>query len=148
MHDICRLSGPSDWLQIVITIKSKCIVCGKDMPPGPAYWSKSSKASKHLTCVQNTNVSPTEQKAATVSVPEVKNQDNQIEKPALVEELLCYLCGSRAGCNECSFFENCNTRTESKYCLCDNCAYGRQNMAEAYVAYQNAFLQKMERIRN
>lgn len=132
---------PSDWLQMVITIKTRCFVCGKDVPPGPALWSKSAKASKHLTCVQQTLV-PAESSPVSPSAAETKAETTLFQTKRL-EELTCYLCGAKAGCNECSFLEDCITRMESKHCLCDNCAYGNQSMADAYEAYKKVFEQKM-----
>ena len=40
----------TDWLEITITFNAKCSECGKHVLPGKALWSKSAKATRHLSC--------------------------------------------------------------------------------------------------
>ncbi|HEY7570120.1 MAG TPA: hypothetical protein VH796_02005 [Nitrososphaeraceae archaeon] len=45
----------TDWIEIAITFNTKCNECGKAILPGKAFWSKSAKAAKHLSCGKTNN---------------------------------------------------------------------------------------------
>lgn len=62
---------------------------------------------------------------------------------AMIEDLLCFICGAKTGCSECSLLQDCLARLESKYCICDSCAYGNSDMADTYQEYQQAFLKRL-----
>ena len=44
------MTNPIDWLEITIKFRGKCCECGKEITSGQAFWSKSTKAVKHIDC--------------------------------------------------------------------------------------------------
>ena len=136
---------PSDWLQIAITLKSKCIVCNKDVLPGQAFWSKSTKSFRHLTCSATVTIPESIQNTPKEDEIKQENSPGIVEiRNAPIEELLCFICGAKTGCNECSLLQDCTERLESKYCICESCAYGQSDMSRTYREYQQAFLKLMD----
>jgi hypothetical protein len=125
----------TDWLEITITFKAKCNECGKDVLPGKALWSKSTKAARHLSCDKTGNQiktsSPMEQNTMETAFELTK-------RDLVVTELKCFICGMKTGCNECEYLTECEQRIYSKYCICKECI----KQEEAFHNYKKSFAAK------
>jgi hypothetical protein len=130
----------TDWIQIRITFKSKCIECGKDISPGIACWSNSAKAAIHLTCneatVQTATIPVNGKVAEAVKIP----LDRTDAKQFSTIELKCFICGRKTGCKECEYLRNCEPRMVAKYCICHDCVKQEHPLN----AYQQSSLQKLK----
>jgi len=54
------------------------------------------------------------------------------EKCTELDELLCIVCGSSAGCTRCEFQDNCDISNMSQFCICKKCSEEKN----AFVSYQ------------
>jgi len=143
---LCEEKLANDWVQILVTFRSTCCRCGKEVPPGIAFWSNSAKASKHLRC-KNTKDSSviTKEILSTVIL------DNASDPPvpsgmhsSKVIELHCFVCGGKTGCQECSFLSKCAHRFNAgKYCICVACASNHAGGADTYEKYKRIFVQNI-----
>jgi hypothetical protein len=126
----------TDWLEITITFKAKCNECGKDVLPGKALWSKSTKAARHLSCdktgYQIKTTSPMDQNTMETAFELIKRNSE-------VTELKCFVCGMKTGCNECEYLTECEQRIVSKYCICKECI----KQEEAFDNYKQSFAAKI-----
>jgi hypothetical protein len=125
----------TDWLEITITFSAKCNECDKDVLPGKALWSRSTKAAKHLSCTKIDNKAPDVSAQDTVTAPV------EFVKCEPVMELKCFVRGNKTGCNECEYLTDCEQRTTSKYCICDACS----KQEESFHNYKQAFVAKIMR---
>jgi hypothetical protein len=116
------MNGKGDWIRLLVKYKGKCTKCGKEIPVGEyALWSKGSKAIKHVIC-------------ETEEVSKAKGRD--------VMELDCFVCGGSAECMACNFEADCNRAVVSQACICSRCLESKN----AYLSYQQAFLEKMRKL--
>jgi len=109
--------------------------CGKDVLPGKALWSKSTKAARYLSCDKTGN------QIKTSSPMEQKNMETAFEltkRDLVVTELKCFICGMKTGCNECEYLTECEQRIYSKYCICKECI----KQEEAFHNYKKSFAAK------
>ena len=121
----------TDWLEITITFNAKCNVCGKDVLPGKALWSRSAKAARHISCSKKIgNQLKTSGPMGTAF--ELTKRDSA------VTELKCFICGMKTGCNECEYLTDCEQRTVSKYCICKQCI----KQEESFHNYKQSFAAK------
>ena len=120
-----------DWLKIRISFRTKCLECGKDILPGQAFWSNSTKSAKHLACNRIDFSEKREKRTVTTSTSLLSNNLQVIE-------LKCFVCGNRTGCKECEHLTNCEQRMVSKYCICEECS----KHEELFDNYEQSFLVK------
>ena len=126
-----------DWLKIRISFRTKCLECGKDIVPGQALWSNSTKSAKHLACnnIERIDFSEKREKRTITTSTSLLSNDLQII------ELKCFVCGNRTGCKECEHLTNCEQRMVSKYCICEECS----KHEELFENYEQSFLVKASR---
>jgi hypothetical protein len=136
----------TDWIQILVTFRSTCCHCGKEVPPGKAFWSNSAKAAKHLRCKQTRDEGVlTKDKLSN----EIVVSHNIIDEPHAprghspqIIDLKCYICGAKTGCNKCSFLSECVHRFNSEeYCICKGCSSNGVERAGTYEQYKQIFVQ-------
>ncbi|MBS1268245.1 MAG: hypothetical protein MAG458_00971 [Nitrosopumilus sp.] len=60
------------------------------------------------------------------------------EKCTQIDELLCIICGSPAGCIRCEFQENCDISNVSQSCICKKCSESK----DAFISYQKSTKKK------
>jgi hypothetical protein len=123
-----------DWLKIRISFRTKCLNCGKDILPGQALWSKSTKSAKHLACNNIERIDFSEKREKQTITTSTSLLSNNLQ----VIELKCFVCGNRTGCKECEHLTNCEQRMVSKYCICEECS----KHEELFDNYQQSFLVK------
>jgi hypothetical protein len=127
----------TDWSEITITFNAKCNECGKDVLPGKAFWSRSAKAARHLSCGkkignQIKTPSPMEQNTMETALELIK-------RDSAVTELKCFVCGMKTGCNGCEYLTECEQRIVSKYCICKECSIKQE---ESFHKYKQSFVAK------
>lgn len=128
----------TDWIQILVTFRSNCCHCGKEVPPGKAFWSNSAKVAKHLRCkhTKDEGVITKDKLAIETVVPH-----NIVDSPQFID-LKCYICGARTGCNKCTFLSECVQRFNSGgYCICNACSDNSVGRAGTYEKYMQSFIQ-------
>ena len=136
----------TDWIQILVTFRSTCCHCGKEVPPGKALWSNSAKAAKHLRCkhTKDEGVITKDKLAIETVVPHniVDETDaSRLHSPQFID-LKCYICGARTGCNKCTFLNECVQRFNSEeYCICNGCSGNSLRRAGTYEKYMQSFIQ-------
>jgi len=139
----------TDWVQILVTFRSTCYHCGKEVSPGKAFWSNSAKAAKHLRCkhTKDESVITKEKPSIEIVVPHTISDGahaSQIRSPKIID-LKCYLCGGKTGCQECSFLSKCVHRFNSdEYCICMACSSNFAGGPETYEKYKRIFLQNVK----
>ncbi len=139
----------TDWVQILVTFRSTCYHCGKEVPQGKAFWSNSAKAAKHLRCThtKDDGVITKENLSIETVVPHNMSDGplvSRIHSPQSID-LKCYLCGGKTGCQECSFISNCIHRFNSdEYCICMACSSNFPGGPETYEKYKRIFLQNVK----
>jgi hypothetical protein len=136
----------TDWIQILITFRTTCYHCRKEIPPGQALWSNSAKAAKHLRCKHKVDESvlTKEKFSIETSVPQNKSDDSLPSSisPLQIIDLKCFSCGAKTGCNECIFLTECVQRFDSKeYCICKCCS---SNSLGGYEKYKQIFVQNIK----
>ena len=136
----------TDWIQILVTFRSTCCHCGKEVPPGKAFWSNSAKAAKHLRC-KHTNDEGVITKDKLVIEKVVphnivdETHASRLHSPQFID-LKCYICGARTGCNKCTFLSECVQRFNSEeYCICNGCSGNSLGRAGTYEKYMQSFIQ-------
>ncbi|MDP9289322.1 MAG: hypothetical protein M3P08_14160 [Thermoproteota archaeon] len=138
----------TDWVQILVTFRSTCYHCGKEVPPGKAFWSNSAKAALHLRCKHTKDESVITKENPSIETAVLHNVNDEpvasgIHSPKIIE-LQCYVCGGKTGCQECSFLSKCALRFNSgEYCICVACASNSAG-AETYEKYKRIFLQNVK----
>jgi hypothetical protein len=137
------LNDLAGWLEIPITFRAKCYECGKEILPGPAFWSDSKKSAKHLKCGKSK--SQIEGKTLLDNKPTIvpngknfRNFKNSYENI----ELKCFVCGKAAGCPTCTFSSICDRRIVSQQCICEACLNVKSEKEDAFKRYQQVFIQK------
>jgi hypothetical protein len=121
----------TDWIQILITFRSACYHCRKEISPGQAFWSNSAKAAKHLVCKRT--------KAGRVITNETL-QPSWANHPRIID-LKCFLCGAKTGCHECMYLNECVQRfTSEEYCVCKSCSSNSEGPG-SYEQYKQIFVQ-------
>jgi hypothetical protein len=139
----------NDWVQILVTFRSTCCRCGKEVPPGKAFWSNSAKAAKHLRCKHTKDESVITKEKLSIETVVLHNVSDEpvasgILSPKIIE-LQCYICGGKTGCQECSFLSKCVHRFNSgEYCICMACASNCAGGPETYEKYKRIFLQNVK----
>jgi hypothetical protein len=139
----------TDWVQILVTFRSTCSHCGKEVSPGKAFWSNSTKTAMHLRCkhTKDDGVSTKEKPSIEIVVPHTISDGahaSQIRSPKIID-LKCYLCGGKTGCQECSFLSKCVHRFNSdEYCICMACSSHSPGGPETYEKYERIFLQNVK----
>jgi hypothetical protein len=123
-----------DWLKIRISFRTKCLECGKDILPGQALWSNSTKNAKHLSCNNIERIDFSEKREKQTITTSTSLLSNNLQ----VIELKCFVCGNRTGCKECEHLTNCEQRMVSKYCICEKCS----KHEELFDNYEQSFLVK------
>ena len=135
-----------DWVQILVTFRSTCYHCGKEVQPGKAFWCNSAKAAKHLICkhTKDESVITKEKLSIETVVPHNRALVSQVHSPQ-INELKCYLCGDKTGCQECSFLGECVHRFNfHEYCICTACSSNYTGEAETYSKYKRIFVQNVK----
>jgi hypothetical protein len=136
-----ELNVVTDWVEIPITFRSICYECGKEILPGPAFWSNSKKSVKHLSCgklkSQIINKTPLDIKP---TIAASNRKVIGINKSEFIE-LKCFVCGKMAGCRECSFSSTCN-RIVSQLCICERRLNPDDKEGCAFKNYQQVFIRK------
>jgi hypothetical protein len=138
-----------DWVQILVTFRSTCCRCGKEVLPGKAFWSNSAKAAKHLRCKHTKDEGVITKEKLSIETVVLHNVSDEpvasgIHSPKIIE-LQCYICGGKTGCQECSFLSKCVHRFNSgEYCICMACASNRAGGHETYEKYKRIFLQNVK----
>jgi hypothetical protein len=109
------VGGTNDWINLVLKFASKCKTCGNLMPKGEnAMWSRSAKAVKHIECHSND--------LKSLSSPDsIHNL-----------QLKCVICSKPAGCPACEFEEDCDRRTVSQLCICEECFHDPKALENYY----------------
>ena len=135
----------SDWIQILITFRSTCYHCGKEVPAGKAFWSNSAKAAKHLRC-RNTEddvIAADKPSNETVLPHNIIADPHTSHVPSSqIIDLKCYICGAKTGCNKCTFLTECVQRLNSEgYCICKDCSDNSLGRAATYEQYMQIFIQ-------
>jgi hypothetical protein len=139
----------TDWVQILVTFRSTCYHCGKEVSPGRAFWSNSAKAAKHLWCKHTKDeiVITKEKRSIETTAPHNTNAAalaSLIHSPQIID-LKCYLCGGKTGCKECSFLSKCVHKFNSdEYCICMACSSNFAGGPETYEKYKRIFLNNIK----
>jgi hypothetical protein len=136
----------TDWIQILVTFRSTCCHCGKEVPPGKAFWSDSAKAAKHLRCkhakdedVTTKDKLPIETVGPYIIIDE--HHASRLHSPQVID-LKCFICGTKTGCNKCTFVSECVQRFNSdEYCICKGCSSNSVGRGGAYEQYIKIFNQ-------
>jgi len=136
---------PIDWIRILVTFRSTCFRCGKEVPPGQAFWSASVKGTMHLSC--NIDSGPSDKENflhESISSPELDQESSSTKKYLRrVLEMKCYFCEREAGCNQCIYLAKCAGRFASdQYCICRNCLKEDQDKVGRYERYKRIFVLK------
>ena len=135
----------TDWIQILVTFRSTCSHCGKEVPPGKAFWSNSAKAAKHLRCKHT-------KAEGVITNDKLSNEiasHNIIDEPHTsgghspqIIDLKCYICGAKTDCNKCTFLSGCVQRFNSEeYCICIGCSSNSVGQTGTYEQYKQIFAQ-------
>lgn len=134
---------PIDWIRILVTFRSNCFQCGKEVPPGQAFWSNSAKGAMHLSCSTDKGVSHKENflyESRSVHEHDRQSSNSTKNYPLRVLEMKCYFCEREAGCNQCIYLANCAGRfTSDQYCICENCLKDSQDQVGRYERYKRTF---------
>jgi hypothetical protein len=139
----------NDWVQILVTFRSTCCRCGKEVPPGKAFWSNSAKAAKHLRCKPTKDESVITKENLSIETVVLHNVSDELvasgtHSPKIID-LQCYICGGKTGCQECSFLSKCAHRFNSgEYCICMACGSNSAGGPETYEKYKRIFLQNVK----
>jgi hypothetical protein len=139
----------TDWVQILVTFRSTCYLCGKEVSPGKAFWSNSTKAAKHLRCKHTKDESVITKENLSIETVVLHNVSDEpvasgTHSPKIIE-LQCYICGGKTGCQECSFLSKCAHRFNSgEYCICMACGSNSAGGPETYEKYKRIFLQNVK----
>lgn len=134
----------SDWIRILVTFRSRCIICGKEVLPGQAFWSNSAKMAIHLGCKDDDE--SVRDKGNPFRESQLAQVLNSTKPPSTrVLEMKCYFCEREAGCNQCVFVTRCAGRFNSdRYCLCDNCLIDSHGRVVGYERYKRTFVEKVK----
>jgi hypothetical protein len=132
----------TDWIQILVTFRSTCCHCGKEVPPGKAFWSNSAKAAMHLRCKHTKD-------EGVITKDNLSNEivvsPNTTDKPQVTPQIIdlkCFICGAKTGCDKCTFLSECVQRFNSKeYCICKGCSRNSVGRAGIYERYMQIFIQ-------
>jgi hypothetical protein len=136
----------TDWIQILVTFRSTCCHCGKEVPPGKAFWSDSAKAAKHLICkhAKDEGVNTKDKLSIETVEPYIISDEHhasRVHSPQVID-LKCFICGGKTGCNKCTFLSECDQRFNSdEYCICKSCSNNSVGRAGAYEQYKQIFNQ-------
>ena len=131
----------TDWIQILITFRSACYFCRKEISPGQAFWSNSAKAAKHMVCKRT--------KAGNVITHEIETLQHKMSDDPIpswanhprIIDLKCFLCGAKTGCHECMYLNECVQRfTSEEYCVCKSCSSNSEGPG-SYERYKQIFVQ-------
>ncbi|MFZ0514472.1 MAG: hypothetical protein WAM14_22905 [Candidatus Nitrosopolaris sp.] len=138
----------TDWIQILITFRSTCYNCRKEVSPGQAFWSNSAKAAKHLRCKHTIDESVITKEKLSIGTLSHNISDellpSRINPPQIID-LKCYLCGAKTGCNECTFLNECVQRFNSEeYCICKGCSSNSLGELGTYEQYKQNFVQNVK----
>lgn len=135
----------SDWIQILITFRSTCYHCGKEVPPGKAFWSNSAKAAKHLRCgnTEDDVIAADKPSNETVLPHNIIADPHTSHVPSSqVIDLKCYICGAKTGCNKCTFLTECvQILNPEGYCICKDCSDNSLGQSATYEQYMQNFIQ-------
>lgn len=139
----------TDWIQILITFRSTCYHCRKEVSPGQVFWSNSAKAAKHLRCKRTIDESViTKEKLSKETLLPHNISDDPIPSwvnPPQIIDLKCFLCGAKTGCYECTFLNERVQRFNSKeYCICKSCSSNSLGGPGSYERYKQIFVQNVK----
>jgi hypothetical protein len=145
------MSNITDWLTITIKFRGKCIECNKEIRSGEqALWSKSTKSIKHLDCSISSADQVTANKDEEESVTHKQEKQSVIRKQNRYLQTTvakCFICGNNKTRDDenISDYDYYNDyrggEIESHSYICQSCLQSE----DAFQAYQNAFLQKINR---
>jgi hypothetical protein len=141
------MSNMTDWLTITIKFKGKCIECKREIRSGEqALWSKSTKAIKHLDCSISSADQVTSNKDEEESVTHKQEKQSVIHKQNRFLQTTvakCFICGKKKTRDDenISDYDYRGREIESNSYICQSCLQSE----DAFQAYQNAFLQKINR---
>ncbi|HYA82358.1 MAG TPA: hypothetical protein VEH06_02760 [Candidatus Bathyarchaeia archaeon] len=131
----------TDWIQILITFRSACYHCRKEISPGQAFWSNSAKAAKHLVCKSTKVESVTTNEIETLRHNISDDPIPSCANPPQIIDLKCFLCGAKTGCHECIYLNECVQRfTSEEYCVCKSCSSISEGPG-SYERYKQIFVQ-------
>ena len=132
-------SSETDWIQINLKFKGKCVECGKIITSGRGLWSRSAKSIKHLDCsVGNSNQPSSNEECGS------HNQEPSTHKryrKTIVQR--CLICGKEEpvedeyDSNEYPYLAG----SRSQSYICQSCL----DRKDAFEAYRQVFLKKIKR---
>ena len=140
---------PTDWLEITIKFRGKCSECDKEITSGQAFWSKATKAVKHINCptrkVNNQVIPSTNVEEFVSHDPEEKEFTNAQQRKSLQQtiELKCFICGNKTTSrNEYDSVEYHDYKNKSHHAyICQLCL----KREDVYEAYQESFMQRVNK---
>jgi hypothetical protein len=143
------MTNPIDWLEITIKFRGKCCECGKEITSGQAFWSKSTKAVKHIDCPTR---SVNNQAIASTNVEEFVSQESEEKEFTSAQhrkslqqtiELKCFICGNKTiSRNEYDSVEYHDYKTKSHHAYICQLCLKRENV---YEDYQESFMRRMNK---
>jgi hypothetical protein len=143
------MTNPIDWLEITIKFRGKCCECGKEITSGQAFWSKSTKAVKHIDCptrnVNNQAIASTNVEEFVSQGSEEKEFTSALNRKSLQQtiELKCFICGNKTiSRNEYDSVEYHDYKTKSHHAYICQLCLKRENV---YEDYQESFMRRMNK---
>lgn len=132
----------------MITFRTTCYHCRKEVAPGQAFWSNSSKAAKHLKCKHKIDESVLTKEKFSIETSVPHNISDPLPSwinPPQIIDLKCFSCGAKTGCNECIFLNGCVQRFNSEeYCICKDCSSNSLGGQGTYQKYKQIFVQNVK----
>ncbi len=142
------MTNPTDWLEITIKFRGKCCECDKEITSGQAFWSKSTKAVKHIDCPSrnaNQGIAGTNLEESASLETKEKEFTNAQQRKSLQQtiELKCFICGKKTiSRNEYDPVKNHDYKNKSHHAyICQSCL----KREDVYEAYQQSFLQTINK---
>jgi hypothetical protein len=143
------MTNPTDWLEISIKFRGKCCECDKEITSGQAFWSKSTKAVKHIDCptrnVNNQAIASTNVEEFVSHEPEEKEFNSAQQRKYLQQtiELKCFICGNKViSRTEYDSVEYHDYKNKSHHAyICQLCL----KREDVYEAYQESFMQRINK---
>lgn len=132
-------NNEADWMLINLKFRGKCIVCGKEITSGRAFWSKTTKSIKHLDCSLS-NSGQTSKSEGDVSHEQKATSQKRYKKTVVPT---CFICGNAQpeedeyDIDEYPYLKE----IKSPSYICKSCLQGENT----FEAYREAFLQKIKR---
>jgi len=134
----------TDWIEIPTISTTKCSECHREITPGLALRSKSTRSIKHLNCIKDHDmkvIKHLRNRQMDSNLTESFNREF-IQKPGRIE-LKCFISGHLTGCQRCVFNNSCEIKLISQSCVCEACmSQMREKELISLDLYHDAFLKK------